>query len=306
MNRITNMIVLAALLAGFASAQTAATRKTSASKSGTTTNAAEKSPPPVLLPSRERIDADLQRNFGYDPAITWNILDIRPSAIPGVVDVLVSMNKQNPIHLYLSPESQNAIVGELLPFGPNPFAPAREKLRAADGPTMGAQKPVIEMVEFSDLQCPHCKVAAPILTKLVGDFPQVQLTFQQFPLTSIHPWALKAAQYADCAAREKKEAFWKYIDSIFENQGSIAQATADDKLKELATAVGLDSTKLSTCATSQETESRVNKSLQLGQSLDVNQTPTVFINGRRVLGIGSIPYEQLKSLVQFEIDHAGK
>jgi protein-disulfide isomerase len=46
--------------------------------------------------------------------------------------------------------------------------------------------------------------------------------------------------------------------------------------------------------------------MQLGQSLDVNETPTVFINGRRVRGIGDIPYEQLKSLVQFEIDHAGK
>jgi protein-disulfide isomerase len=50
----------------------------------------------------------------------------------------------------------------------------------------------------------------------------------------------------------------------------------------------------------------VNKSLKFGQSLDVNQTPTVFINGRRVLGIGDIPYEQLKTLVQFEIDHAGR
>jgi protein-disulfide isomerase len=305
MSTISKVIaVLALALAGMAAAQSKATTKPTSSKQPAA--ATEKAPPPVLLPSREQIDAAMQRTFGYDPGINWNILDIRPSPIPGIVEVLVSINKQNPNHIYMSADSQNAVVGELIPFGANPFEPARGKLQAADGPALGAQKPVIQMIEFSDLQCPHCKSAAPVLEKLVADFPQVQLRFQQFPLASIHPWAMKAAEYADCAAREKKEAFWKFIDTVFENQGSIAAVTADDKLKELATAAGLDATKVSTCATTQETADRVNKSLLLGQSLDVNQTPTTFINGRRVLGIADIPYDNLKRLVQFEIDHAGK
>jgi protein-disulfide isomerase len=46
--------------------------------------------------------------------------------------------------------------------------------------------------------------------------------------------------------------------------------------------------------------------MELGQSLDVNQTPTFFINGRRLLGVADIPYDQLKKMVQFEMDHAGK
>jgi len=117
---------------------------------------------------------------------------------------------------------------------------------------------------------------------------------------------LKAAQYADCAGQMDKDAFWKYVDSIFENQGGIALATADDKLKELATGVGLDAQKISTCAASPETDARIKKSQALGATLEVNETPTVFINGRRVPGIANIPYENLKQLVQFEIDHAGK
>lgn len=261
----------------------------------------------ALLPGRTEIDAAMQRTFGYDPGISWNILDVRPSLIPGMAEALVSMNKQQPVRIYLAPGMEYAIVGEMIPFGPNPYASMREKLKAADGPSRGAEKPVIDVVEFSDLECPHCKTAQPILEKLAGDFPQVRYMFQQFPLpASIHPWAMKAAEYADCAAREDKEAFWKYIDGIFENQGGIAAVTADDKLKELATAAGLDATRLSACAATPETQGRVEKSVQLGQSLDVNQTPTVFINGRRVQSIANIPYEQLKSLVQFEIDHAGK
>lgn len=280
-----------------------------AGKAGTpaTSTPSKSAEPATLLPEKAQIDAAMQRSFGYDTGISWNIYDVRPSAIPGIAEVLVSINKQPPVHMYMTSDLKNTIIGDMLPFGPNPFEPAREKLKAADGPSRGAQKPAIEIVEFSDLECPHCKVAQPILEKLVADFPQVRYTFQQFPLpASTHPWAMKAAQYADCAAQENKEAFWKYVDSIFENQGSIALATADDKLKELATVTGLDANKISACAATPETEGRVNKSLKLGEQMDVNQTPTVFVNGRRVNGVGNIPYEQLKSLVQFEIDHAGK
>lgn len=249
----------------------------------------------------------MQRTLGYDPGLTWNILDIRPSSIPGVADVLVSINKQAPQHIYLSPDNQHAIIGEMIPFGTNPFDADRQKLRAADGPTLGSKTPVIEIVEFSDLECPHCKAAAPIMEKLAADFPNVRVTFQQFPLpANLHPWAMKAALYADCAGHTDKAAFWKYIGSVFENQGGIALATADEKLKELATAAGLDASKLAACAETKEAEARVKKSLDLGQALDVTSTPTVFINGRRITAIASIPYEQLKSLMQFEIDHAGK
>ncbi len=195
----------------------------------------------MLLPSHAQIDAAMQRNFGYDPSVQWNILDVRQSPIPGLAEVLLSINRQQTIRLYMSTETQIAIVGNLLPFGPNPFEANREKLKAADGPSRGAQKPVIDVVEFSDLQCPFCKGAHPLLEKLMTDFPQLRFTFQQFPLPpTTHPWAIKAAHYADCAGTmnagaTNKDAFWKFIDTVFENQGSIALATADDKLKEYAT-----------------------------------------------------------------------
>jgi protein-disulfide isomerase len=263
---------------------------------------------PMLLPGSAQVDAALKRTFGYDPSLSWQILDVHPSIAPGVAEVVVSFNKQPPYRLWITPDGQNAIiVADVFPFGPDPFSPAREKLLAAKGPSRGAQNPAIYIVDFSDLECPHCKAAQPIVEKLVTDFPQVRLIFQQFPLpASLHPWAMKAALYADCAGHMDQAAFWKYIDAIFENQGGIALATADDKLKELATASGLDGQKVAACAATPETEQRVKKSLELGESLGINETPTVFINGRRVKGISTIPYDQLKMLVQFEIEHAGK
>jgi protein-disulfide isomerase len=295
--RVLTFILIAL---AFATGQTATATKRGAASPTTSKPAAE-------LPSQQEVEDALRRTFGYDPAITWQVYDVRKSEIPGLVEILVSVNKNAPSHIYYSPAGQTAIVGNLIPFGPNPFASDRAKLRAADGPSRGPSAPIINIVEFSDLECPHCKLAQPVLEKLVADFPQVRYTFQQFPLpASLHPWAMKAAEYADCAAQTNKDAFWKYIDSIFENQGGIALATADDKLKELATAAGLDAEKIAACAALPATEARVKKSMDLGHSLEVNETPTVFINGRRVLSVATIPYEQLKALVQFEIDHAGK
>jgi len=291
---------------GMANAQTASPKKP-ATRTSSTAAAPQSTQKKAALPTMEEVEASMKRSFGYDPGVTWQIYEIKESSIPGLAEILVSMNKQQPVHLFLAPGAQTAIAGQMIPFGPDPFAPARANLKGAFGPSRGGQNPPIENIEFSDLECPHCKVAQPVLAKLFADFPQLRFIFQQFPLpASMHPWALKAAQYADCAGQMDKDAFWKYIDSIFENQGGIALATADDKLKELATGVGLDAQKISTCAASPETDARIKKSQALGATLEVNETPTVFINGRRVPGIANIPYENLKQLVQFEIDHAGK
>ncbi len=310
MKKLLVTIVVFAISAGLAFSQTTSGKNTTSSKAAPAKPHAEPAgPPPMLLPSHAQIDAAMQRNFGYDPSVQWNILDVHQSPIPGIAEVVLSINRQQTIHLYMSTEAQSAIVGNLLPFGPNPFEANREKLKAADGPSRGAQKPVIDVAEFSDLQCPFCKGAHPLLEKLMTDFPQLRFTFQQFPLPpTTHPWAIKAAHYADCAGTVNKDAFWKFIDTVFENQGSIALATADDKLKEYAIASGLDGEKIAACAASQPTEDRVNKSIKLGQLLDVSSTPSIFVNGRLIppLGTNGLNYDQLKAIVQFEIEHAGK
>ncbi len=318
MTKFRAIILVNATLALFvmASAQTAAVPKKPATQHTITAPAkAEVAKPSqavvlsskTVLPTKDEVDAYMKRSFGYDPGVQWQIVNIRDSGVPGIAEIIVSVNRGEPYHLYFSAASQTAFVGQVLPFGPNPFAATRAKLQGIFGPSRGGQDPPIQIVEFSDLECPHCKAAQPIVEKLAADFPQVRFTFQQFPLpASLHPWAMKAAQYADCAGQMNKDAFWKYVDAIFENQGGIALATADDKLKELATANGLDAGKIAACAASPETDARVKKSLTLGEALNVGQTPTVFINGRTMLGIASVPYDSLKNLVQFEIDHAGK
>ena len=259
------------------------------------------------LATRAEVEAAWQRTFGYDSAASWKILNVGPSSVPGMTKVVAISGNQLPVTAYILPDKKNAIVGELIPFGADPFATTREKLAAADGPARGPASPAIVIVEFVDLECQYCKATQPIVKKLIADFPQVRFVIQQMPLAaSVHPWAMKAAEYADCASNMNKEAFWTYVDSIYENQGGIALATADDKLKELATAAGLDAQKVAACAATPQTEARVKKSFEFGRSAGVDALPSIFINGRKVTTAAYMPYEKLKEMVQFEIDHAGK
>jgi protein-disulfide isomerase len=273
----------------------------------TTSKAGKAEPADAKLPTKEEVEVALQRSLGYDASQTWEILWIGPSGVSGISTAVVRLNKKDVESFYILPSVQKAIRGEMIPFGPNPFADARAKLLAADGPARGAGKPVITVVEFSDLECPFCKGAQPTVDKLANDFPQVKFIFQQFPMPpQMHPWAMKGAQYADCAAQADTAAFWKFVDAVFENQGGIALATADEKLKELAAASGLDAGKIAACVAAPATQARIEKSMALGKKLNVTGTPTVFINGRELPGLGGMDYEQLKALMQFEIEHAGK
>jgi protein-disulfide isomerase len=146
-------------LLGFtiAAAQVPAPGKAAASQTAAKPHKIEPvQPAPSLLPTQEQVEASLKRTFGYDPGLSWQILDIRPSGILGIAEIVVSINKNAPNHIFLPAEGQRAIVGDIIPFGPNPYAPARTKLEAADGPARGPKNPTIYFVEFSDLQCPHC------------------------------------------------------------------------------------------------------------------------------------------------------
>jgi len=190
-------------------------------------------------------------------------------------------------------------VGEIIPFGDHPFAALKNELAAkAKGPSRGPADSPVTIVEFSDMQCPHCKAAQPVLDKLLTDEPNARLIFENFPLP-MHDWANKAAAYNDCVGRQSKEAFWKFAASVYESQAEITAATADEKLTSLAEKAGVKGSEIAACAAQGETLARVQSEVVLGQAVEVTATPTIFINGRRVADLGGLPYEVLKGLVEF-------
>lgn len=251
------------------------------------------------LPSEETVNAFLHQWFGYDSSLTWKIVSIKPSEIEGLSEintVLSGAQGQQNLKLYVTPDGKHAVNGEIMPFGAHPFAAAQKELeRGLNGPSHGPAEAPVTVVDFSDLQCPHCKDAHPIIEKLMSENKNVRVVFQSFPLP-MHDWAAKSAAYADCVNRSSNDAFWKFIQSVYGAQTDITAANADEKLTALADSAGVKGADSAACAAKPETISRVEKSVALGKALDVNSTPTLFVNGRR---LPAVPYEVLQKLVDF-------
>jgi protein-disulfide isomerase len=259
----------------------------------------EKAP---VLPSEETVNAFLQQTFGYDPTVTWKIASIKPSIAEGLAEVNVTLSNsqgQSGTTLYVTPDGKHALTGEIMPFGAKPYEPAKEALlKGINGPTRGPEKAPVTIVEFSDLQCPHCKDAQPIIDKLMASEPNARFVFQNYPLP-MHNWAAKAAYYADCVGRSSTDAFWKFVQGTFDQQSNLTESNADEKLTAIADAAGVKGADIATCAAKPDTKSRVDKSVALGQAVGVTGTPTVYVNGRRIGNVVGVPPEVLKGLVEF-------
>lgn len=318
MHRKIALFVSVLVLAGVCGAQA------TGSKSPTAKPAVSQTTAPATqatgLPTKDTVESFMNHMFGWDKGTTYNVLEIRPSRSAGVAQVFVSMKgeqgQQNGM-FYVMPDGKFAILGgEMMPFGADPFAPARAEITSrANGPTKGPANAAVTIVEFSDLECPACKAAQPTIDRLIADEPDVKFIFQNFPLEKLHPWAFLAASYADCVGRQNPDAFWTFVGSVYRDQEAItallpSTATSGEdamkqavpaitkKLQELVAATPANSNKVAACAAEPMTAERIRKSVQLGTDLEVTGTPTIYINGRRVTNISSTPYETLKGLVE--------
>jgi protein-disulfide isomerase len=260
----------------------------------------------TVLPTEDTVNSFLFQMFGYDPTVTWKVIEIRPSEVPGLAEVsIVLTNSQGstPNRLLVSADGKRAVTGDILPFGAKPFEDARAKLeKGVNGPAKGPAKAAVTIVEFSDMQCPHCQKAAAGIEQLVAKEPDAHFIFQNFPLPS-HNWAEKAAGYVDCVGRApaggaSNDAVWKFIQNTFDEQANITEANADEKLKAIATASGANGDEIAACAVKPDTKARIEASLALGKSVGVSGTPTLFINGRNVPG--GAPVDLMKKIVDFQ------
>src|SRR6476646_1161627 len=254
------------------------------------------------LPSEETVNAFLRQTFGYDSTVTWKITAIKPSIAEGLAEVNVTLTNaqgQSGTTLYVTPDGKHALTGEIMPCGAKPYEPAKEALlKGINGPGRGPEKSAVTIVEFSDLQCPHCKDAQPVIDKLLAEEPNARFVFQNYPLP-MHNWAAKAAYYADCVGRSSNEAFWKFVQGTFDQQANLTESNADEKLTAIADAAGVKGADMAVCAAKPDTKSRVDKSVALGTSVGVTGTPTVYVNGRRIGNVVGVPPEVLKGLVEF-------
>ena len=209
MTRMRRTLLAALLLSGIAIAQTQTARPADKRQTGSQTSGdSGRSQVTTVLPTEDTVNSFLFQMFGYDATITWKVTEIRPSEVPGLAEVSVVLTNpqgSNQNRLLVSADGKHAITGDILPFGAKPFDDARAKLeKGVNGPAKGPAKAAVTIVEFSDMQCPHCAKAASVIDQLLAQEPEAHFVFQNFPLP-MHNWAEKAAGYVDCVGRASNE-----------------------------------------------------------------------------------------------------
>jgi protein-disulfide isomerase len=201
--------------------------------------------------------------------------------------------------VYVTKDGKFLIRGEVSELGKDPLAEARAQLDTKDAPAMGDPKAAVTLVEFSDFQCPVCRRLHDALRELLPNYPQVRVIFKDYPLETIHPWARTGAMAGRCAYQQDPKAFWKMYDLIYDNQDLITPETAWNKVTDFAGQAGLNVDTFKACMSSPEAGAAIDASRSNGQLLEVSSTPTVFINGRRIVGVDPRLIEQY---IRYELE----
>jgi len=162
------------------------------------------------------------------------------------------------------------------PLGQVAFTSLESK---AKGPA-GAR---VEIVEYSDFQCPACQKVQAVLAKILAQYPaDVRLIYRHFPLPG-HLWSSLAHQAAECAHRAGK--FWGYHDRLYAEQSKWSTpANPAETFLQYARDLGLDLDAFGTCLADETIRKIVQDEKLRGEGLKITATPTFFINGRRIVG----------------------
>jgi len=204
---------------------------------------------------------------------------------------------------FVSADGKKIIRGYAYSVDKNPFQPELDKLKTDTAPNFGTPGAPVTLVDFSDFECPNCKEEALALrANLEKTFPgKVRFYFKNYPLVSIHPWAKTAAIAGRCIFRQEPAAFWKFHDWIYENQSDLNPENLQSKVLEWAKSANLDGIQLGQCLDTKATEAEIDKDIAEGKSLTITATPTLFINGRRL--VGNYPWQNLEQIIRQELDY---
>ncbi len=172
--------------------------------------------------------------------------------------------------------------------------PPRQKVAAANSPAKGSANAPIEMIEFSDFQCPFCLRADPTVRQVLSTYgDRIRFVYRHYPLPN-HPNARPAAEAAACAGEQGK--FWPYHDRLFASPGKLSDAD----LKQSAAELGLNAEQFNACVDTHKLRAQVDEDIKAGEEAGVNGTPAFFVNGRLISG--AQPYELFKKTIDEELE----
>jgi len=268
---------------------------------------AEKAPAKKSAFDKTTLEAYVRHLYVWGPSIKVALGDPKPSPLPGFDEVSVHASSGEASadeKLYISKDGQKIVRGNFFEIDQNPFKPQLDKLHTDQAPNFGTPGAPVVIVLFSDFECPYCKEEAKSLrSNLLSTYPkEVRLYFKDLPLPQIHPWALPAAIAGRCIFKQNPAAFWDYHDWIYEAQADITADNLKSRILEFVKGRQIDAMQLERCMDSKGTMPEIEKSIAEAKDLGVDATPTLFVNGRQLVGQAA-SWTNLRQVIDYEIEY---
>ena len=156
---------------------------------------------------------------------------------------------------------------------------------------LGAPDSPIEVIAFSDFECPHCQKAAMALHELVTEYP-IRIVFKNFPLDNacnplidreFHKFACEAARFTRCAGAQGEDRFWAMHDALFSQTGLSTELMTELSSNEVLTELGIEGDSFRACLNEpQRIDTRLQKDIDVAKRLQIQSTPSIFVNKRMV------------------------
>lgn len=239
--------------------------------------------------TREKIINYIRQRFAIPAAVKITMTDLRETAYPDYFVTTVTLDdgkdKRNQ-PLFISKDMRYLVEGSLFNLNGDPRADIVRLISLNDQPTQGPENAPVTLVEYSDLECPVCarmqeELERDIVPKY-GD--KLRVVFKEYPLVAIHDWALPAAIAAQCTYQIDPAKYVDFRSAVYKNQESVNGEHARDLLLHIAAEAGVDNMKLAACIDAKDSMPRVEANIREADALGVAQTPTIFINGRILVG----------------------
>ncbi len=265
------------------------------------------------LTLNRHIEVMVRSQFSVPQDIDVNIGARKPSQVPGydALPITLSHNgKQTVIDFLISTDNKTLAHLETFNLAKDPVF----SIDVTGRPIRGNPAAKVTVINFDDLQCPFCgRMHQSLFPSTLDRYKdKVRFIYKDDPLTELHPWAMRAAVDANCLAAQSGDVYWTYVDYLHAHGQDVngedrnpakSFATLDRIARQQAILGKLDAVKLDACLAKQD-ESQVRASAKEAESLKVEGTPALFVEGERI--DGAIPEAKVWQVIDRALRAAGE
>jgi hypothetical protein len=229
----------------------------------------------------------MRNNMRYNAKVDWSSRPSRSGAlIPFNLVINTGYGEFRKAAAVSSQGEHVVIWGTPFPMDEDPVAYRKDMLAASDLVTWdhgGDGKAALEIVEFSDYECPGCRATWPLIKSAIeANGPSTKHGMVSFPLTSIHPWAFRSASASWCIAAQNADSLVSFKELFYSMQPEMEVSLVTPTSLDFLAGHGLDEDEFRSCYLREPSIEAVHGQMALGHRVGVNSTPTYFVNGWKV------------------------